>query len=285
MMCEGQHYRHLGVPTGFKTKQTPSETIVELVADYIAIDSSELAPWQKIDAAVTFLNPKLDFILRAAKVAMAPLVADNQVKKIVKKWLDLPHRASAELVYLLPSQGGAGILPLRDQHNILAVVHGFRLLTCPDRTVSTTAWYSLRKTVAIRLGGRQRPTLEQLVDYLNGIGEVRNGGDIATIWCRVRQATWELKKYNRYRRDPEKPEPELNKHVNNEGSQPEIQILIPRPGEPEISRVNPAVRKQVCHALRDYVRFSYLKRLLCTGPGEGDGGSANVERIQSLPQD
>jgi len=58
------------------------------------------------------------------------VAADNQVKKIVKKWLNLPQRASAELVYLLPSQGGAGTLPLRDQLNILAVVHGFRLLTC-----------------------------------------------------------------------------------------------------------------------------------------------------------
>ena len=263
MMREGQHYRHLGVPTGFKTKQTPSEPIDEIVAGYKTIDSSGLAPWQKIDAAVTFLNPKLDFILRAAKVAMAPLVAEyRQVRQIVKKWLNHFQRGSAELVYLLPSQGSAGILPLGDQHNILAVVHGFRLLTCPDRTVSTALWYSLRKTVAIKLGGSRRPTLEQLVDYLNGKG-VRDGGDIATIWSRVRQATWELKKYKKFRRDPLIEEPELHWHVNTEGSQPEMQILIPRPGEPDISRVHLAVRKQVCHALRDYVRFSYLNRLLC----------------------
>ena len=70
-------------------------------------------------------------------------------------------------------------------------------------------------------------------------------------------------KYKKFRRVPLIEEPELRWHVNTEGSHPEIQILIPRLGEPDISRVHPAVRKQVCHALRDYVRFFYLKRMLC----------------------
>ena len=66
ILAEGQHYRHLGVPTGFRTKQTPKETIDKLMEDYRTIDRSLLAPWQKIDAVSTFLNPRLDFILRAA---------------------------------------------------------------------------------------------------------------------------------------------------------------------------------------------------------------------------
>ena len=35
-----------------------------------------------------------------------------------KSWMNLPQRPSAELVYPPPSQGGAGLLSLADQHNI-----------------------------------------------------------------------------------------------------------------------------------------------------------------------
>ena len=33
---------------------------------------------------------------------------DKLTKKLAKRWLHLPQRASAEVVYLLPSQGGGG---------------------------------------------------------------------------------------------------------------------------------------------------------------------------------
>ena len=199
ILAEGQHYRHLGVPTGFRTKQTPKETIDKLMEDYRTIDRSLLAPWQKIDAASTFLNPRLDFILRAAAVEKAPLAeADKEVKRLVKAWLNLPQRASAEVVHLLPSQGGAGLISFRDQYNILAVVHGFRLLTCPDQNVKAAAWYGLRQVVRRKLG--RQPTSPELADYLSGSTEgpfKRDGGDIASLWSRVRKATREIAKASR----------------------------------------------------------------------------------------
>ena len=140
ILAKGQHYRHLGVLTGFKSKQTPREVIDKIVLDCKSIDGSLLAPRQKIHAVNTFLVPRLEFILRAGNVEIKPLAeADKAIEIFVKSWLYFPQRASAELVYLLPSQGGAGILSFRDQHNLLAVVHGFRLLTCSDRTVKDTA--------------------------------------------------------------------------------------------------------------------------------------------------
>ena len=49
---------------------------------------------QKIDAAASFLVPRMDFILRVANVAVTPLNALNRrVKKIVKGWMNLPQRA------------------------------------------------------------------------------------------------------------------------------------------------------------------------------------------------
>ena len=148
ILAEGQHYRHLGVLTGFKTKQTPRKVIDTIVLDCKPMEGSLLAPWQKIHAVTTFLAPRLDFILRAADVEMKPLAeADKAIKRYVKSWLYLPQRASAELVHLLPSQSGAGFLSFRDQHNLLAVVNGFRLLTCPDRTVKDPAWHGVREAV------------------------------------------------------------------------------------------------------------------------------------------
>lgn len=45
-----------------------------------------------------FLLSRLDFIMRGAKVAMKPLhKAFNKIKAYVKKWLNLPPRASPEL--------------------------------------------------------------------------------------------------------------------------------------------------------------------------------------------
>ena len=86
----------------------------------------------------------MDFILRVANVAVTPLNAlDRRVKKIVKGWMNLPQRASAELVYLAPSRGGAGILPFKVTRYIMSVVHGYRLLTCPDPTVRCMAWHIL----------------------------------------------------------------------------------------------------------------------------------------------
>merc|ERR1711911_283554 len=209
ILAEGQHYRHLGVPTGFRTKQAPKETIDKLMEDYRTIDRSLLAPWQKIDTASTFLNPRLDFILRAAAVEKAPI---------------------AEADHLLPSQGGAGLISFRDQYNILAVVHGFRLLTCPDQNVKAAAWYGLRQVVRRKLG--RQPTSPELADYLSGSTEgpfKRDGGDIASLWSRVRKATREIAKASRV------------EWFWSETLK-EVQLLISRAGEPEVARVPPAAR-------------------------------------------
>ena len=92
---DGEHYRHLGVPTGFRCRQTPEETLERLAIDFNLLDRSLLAPWQKIDAAATFLIPRLDFILRGANVRVQPLNAlDKRVKRIVKGWLNLPSSST-----------------------------------------------------------------------------------------------------------------------------------------------------------------------------------------------
>ncbi|XP_048514042.1 uncharacterized protein LOC125501691 [Athalia rosae] len=189
-LAAGESYQHLGVPTGFQVKQTPILTIGELVRDLRAVDESLLTPWQKAETVATFLLPRLGFLLRGAHVEKGPLKeADRLIKKLAKKWLHLPQRASAEIVFLPPSRGGCGLLPLADLGDILTIGHAFRLLTVEDEVVRGLAWSSLEAAVARKIG--RNPSAADLATYLSGSLEgefARDGGDIASLWSRARNA-------------------------------------------------------------------------------------------------
>jgi len=255
---DGEHYRHLGVPTGFRCRQTPEETLERLAIDFNLLDRSLLAPWQKIDAAATFLIPRLDFILRGANVRVQPLNAlDKQVKRIVKGWLNLPQRASPELVYLAPSRGGAGILPFRSTRYIMSVVHGYRLLTCPDVLVRRVAWSALTGTVTRKIG---RPASnDDLADYLNGRTDGdfgKESGDFSTVWQRVRQSTVQLRK-------------QTNICWWWCATRKELQLLVPRlNAQPNLARVHPAARHHLCRLLKDAIREAFRLKLVAK-PDQG----------------
>ncbi|CAB0033878.1 unnamed protein product [Trichogramma brassicae] len=124
-------YDHLGIPTGYQVKQTPVNTIRGLLDDAHSIHTSLLAPWQKLDAVSTLLLPRLDFIMQGGKVEKGYLSeADKILKKLARQWLSLPQRASAELIFLPPSQGGGGLIPLADLYDLYTVVHAYRILYC-----------------------------------------------------------------------------------------------------------------------------------------------------------
>ena len=250
---EGQHYRHLGVPTGFRNDQTPLETIKEMKDKFTKLDQSLLAPWQKIDAAITFLMPKLDFIMRGAEVAIKPLnQLDRHIKKVAKRWLFLPRRASCEPIFLLPSQGGAGLLPLRDIRYIMTVVQGYRLLTSPDPLVQSIAWDSLREVVKNKIG--RKPSNRDLADYLNGRGGGEGGP--SSFWSRARRSTTAMRK-------------RCNVSWWWSETLEELQFLIPQPeAEPDEARVHPGARHHLCRLLRAAVRDHYVRRLL-SKPDQG----------------
>ncbi|XP_043376100.1 grpE protein homolog 2, mitochondrial isoform X1 [Dermochelys coriacea] len=139
-LAEGQAYRHLGTPTGFCVRQTPEDTIQEILLDATKIDASLLAPWQKINALNTFLIPRISFVLRGSAVAKVPLgKADKIVRQLVKKWLFLPQRASDELVYITHRHGGANVPRMGDLCDIAVITHAFCLLTCPNAMVRNMA--------------------------------------------------------------------------------------------------------------------------------------------------
>jgi hypothetical protein len=252
VLSEGQHYRHLGVPTGFRNRQTPEETLSSIGNDLDLLNESLLAPWQKIDAVVTFLVPRLDFILRGADVAVKPLKSiDKKMKKFVKSWLNLPQRASAEVVFFSSPLGGAGILPFCDMRNVCALTHGYRLLTCPDDVVRETAWDTLK--TAVRLKIRREPAMDEIASYLNGSTEddmSNTNADVPSLWSRVRICTRALRRT-------------VNVVWWWCATRNELQIIVPRPGkQPDQARAHPAARRQVCGLVKTALRDAYLQRLL-----------------------
>ncbi|KAE8742073.1 hypothetical protein FOCC_FOCC012400 [Frankliniella occidentalis] len=101
---EGESYQHLGVPTGWKVDQSPVGVIKTCAVDVKSIATSLLAPWQKLQAVRTFITSRLHYSFLTARVPKKDLEGlEKEIKKFAKTVLDIPTRASAELVYLPPS--------------------------------------------------------------------------------------------------------------------------------------------------------------------------------------
>ncbi|UYV83161.1 hypothetical protein LAZ67_23000037 [Cordylochernes scorpioides] len=158
--------------------------------------SSLLAPWKEIDATKTFIYPRLDFILRGSPIHKTAFREVNLlIKRLGKKWLGLPQRASNEVLYIPPFKGGAGMVPFGDRTDLAKIKHAFRLLTSSDSETSALAKSLLKRVAERKLG---RPALEEdLAAYLSGKLDgdfARDGGDITSLWSDARNASRRLSK-------------------------------------------------------------------------------------------
>jgi len=121
-------YEHLGVPTGYHLAQSAAQAIKNINLKLNLINDSLLAPWQKLDAINTIL-PRVSFHLRNGTVQKRSLnLIDRDIKRIGKKCLYLPQRASAQPLYLSYQRGGLNLLPINVVADISQVVHGLGLL-------------------------------------------------------------------------------------------------------------------------------------------------------------
>lgn len=247
-LAEGEPYRHLGVPTGFSVDQTPYTALHGILEDLHKVNRSLLAPWQRVEVLSTFLLPRLDFLLRGGTVEKGPLKAvDLQIRRYVKSWLNLPQRASAEVVYLPPRWGGCGLLPLTDLADVLTVAHAYRMLTARDVAVRTLAWESLRGVVHRRVG--HVPSCDEVASFLSGSleGGMRGGGEAST-WSSARNAG---------RRQSER----LSLRWKW-ASETEEMIVVCRGSRGSTVAVPPAARAQVVARLRAAVSHYYFSTLV-----------------------
>ncbi|XP_023232374.1 uncharacterized protein LOC111632225 [Centruroides sculpturatus] len=191
------HYHHLGIPTGF-TVGCSAETVIDgILTNLKHVDSSRLAPWQKIDCVSTFLISRLTFYLILGSVQKKSLgKLDKSIKRYVKKWMYLPQRASPEIIAMPHAQGGANITPCGILAYVAQVSHAINLLHSRDPVVAALAGNTLRLVVEKRI--KRPPSDDDVCTYLSGSMENEFGldpYDIPSVWTRLRMATHRLKKY------------------------------------------------------------------------------------------
>jgi hypothetical protein len=108
-MDQFEHYRYLGVPIGMVRDVTSLESLVDdLCGDLDKIHKSLLAPWQKLDAIRTFVQPCLTFALRAGEPLKASLIKYHVmvrylcVKYIFQLGIFSTFRLRVQIILTLP---------------------------------------------------------------------------------------------------------------------------------------------------------------------------------------
>ncbi|XP_074974093.1 ubiquitin-conjugating enzyme E2 E3 isoform X1 [Caretta caretta] len=256
-LAEGQAYQHLGTPTGFRVRQTPKDTIQEILQDAAKIDASLLAPWQKINALNTFLIPCISFVLRGSAVAKVPLnKVDKIIQQLVKKWLFLPQRASNELVYVAHRHGGANVPRMGDPRDIAVITHAFRLLTCPNSMVRNIAANALHDATKKRIG--RAPSNQDTTTFLSSSLDGEFGMarcDIASLWSCASNATRRLGKRISYRWEWCEERQELG-------------VLVPQIRSDDNTIVTLSARGMLERTLKAAIYSLYMETLKCK-PDEG----------------
>ncbi|XP_023225130.1 uncharacterized protein LOC111626079 [Centruroides sculpturatus] len=189
-------YKHLGVPTGFSKCDTEEATTNNILTSIEKLNSSKLAPWQKVDALNTFIIPKLTFCLTTGTTPKKTLDRiDRLIKRCIKRWLGLPQRASTEIVHLPYKQGGTNVPPTSHLADIAQICHALYLFQSRDEDIAAISRNALADVVKHRI--RRDITTDDLCCYLNGSMQEEFGRpskDITSVWTRLRMATRRLKK-------------------------------------------------------------------------------------------
>jgi len=187
-LSKNEVYEHLGVPTGYHVAQSADKALKRICHNLQHISDSLLAPWQKLDTINTFILPRVSFHLKNGVVQKRPLnMLDRDIKRIGKKCLNLPQRASANPLYLSYQRGGLILLPMNVVADISQIVHGLGLLQSAHLGQLSLAF--LNSVVQKRI--RHLPEPQDLANYLCGSMEeafAKEPMDISNIWTRLRSA-------------------------------------------------------------------------------------------------
>lgn len=60
--------------------------------------------------------------------------ADKAIKWSVKRWLYLARSASADLVFLIPTPDGGGLLPLGDSYDLLTIPRVYKIIKLSNKS-------------------------------------------------------------------------------------------------------------------------------------------------------
>ncbi|CAB4037837.1 Hypothetical predicted protein [Paramuricea clavata] len=144
-----ESYRYLGVPIGllYDAKDIQSIT-AKLISDLDKIRDSLLAPWQRLDAIRTFVQPGLTYALISCPVTHEALKEyRSKLIEVLKSIYHLPKHASASYFFADKSDGGLGFLDRFDKRHVQTIVHTVKILSAKDPLIHNISRAQLRSVV------------------------------------------------------------------------------------------------------------------------------------------
>ena len=229
------HYKYLGMPIGLVHNITNIQTLVdELTTKLTKIEQSLLAPWQKLDAIHTFIQPCLTYALRSSDPTTQSLQAyHSQLIQTVRSVCSLPNRATTHYIFAAKHAGGLGFTDLCTENHLQTIVQAVKMLASSDPAVAAVAKRELRQTV--RFAAQSEPTPSLVSSFLSNVQDRRlknSQSRTGSLWTRTCRAT---------------------KHL-------EITIHVPDNGPPSITAPIPA--KDACRFMHNLSRDNAAKKLV-----------------------
>lgn len=187
-----ESYRYLGVPIGLIHNIDDIPNVVpRLIQDIEKIRASLLAPWQKLDAIRTFVQPCLTYALRAGNPLKQSLKLYREtLVKALREICNLPNRASSTYLFAHKKVGGLAFQDPTIESDLQAVVQAIRILSSPDEAVAKIAKVELKYIV--RNMTQSNPTADLISKYLSSTPDSRldhlRYSSHSSLWSRVRMA-------------------------------------------------------------------------------------------------
>ena len=163
---EHEHYRYLGVPISMIRDVDSLDSLVDdLCRDLERINSSLLAPWQKLVAIRTFVQPCLTFT--AGEPQKASLISyRKKLIEVVCSICNLPLRATSHIIFASSKACGLDFQDPLAEVDIQTVVQVIKMLSSSNPFVSAVAIGELRKAVTFAIRSDPSPAL--IRDFLSG---------------------------------------------------------------------------------------------------------------------
>ena len=136
-----EHYRYLGVPIVLIPDILCLETLLDELTDKLRkIEQCLLAPWQKLDAIRTFVQPCLTYGLRSTDPTTKSLQGyRSQLVQTIRSICSLPTRATTHYIFAAKQAGGLGFMDPCLENHLQTIVQALKMLACTDPTVSLVA--------------------------------------------------------------------------------------------------------------------------------------------------
>ena len=186
---EEEMYRYLGIPIGLihNCNDLPS-LVPKLTQNLEKINSSALAPWQKLDAIRTFVQPCLTFALRAGNPLKKSLETyRTTLVRVLRQICSLPSRSTVPYFFAHKSAGGLGLQDPLQEVDVQTITQALKILSSPDPVVAAIARAELHQTV--RHAAKSLPTPALVSNYLSALPDDRLEHityRIQSLWTRAR---------------------------------------------------------------------------------------------------